>query len=297
MRLMVFGLVLFVGVLGIALDHVAAGDNRAQQLIKQTREALGGEETLKSVRSMTLSGNLRRHERSGDLKVLFLLPDKFKKTETMNLIADIEITLTSTLNGSESWTDSSTAGGAGAHINSRQVSQGGGAQTPIRRAQIMRQEFARDLIGLLLLSPPSVPVEFTYAGQAEAKDGRADVLDVKGPDGFAARLYLDQTTHRPVLMQYKGVIPRVSISTSTQAGGREGMDKILKDATEGRGQAVPGARQEGDLETYFSDYRAVDGIMLPHRITKSANGKLIEEREIKKYKINPPLSTQDFEKK
>lgn len=297
MRFMIFGLVLLVGVLSIALDHVAAGDNRAQQLIKQTRKALGGEEALTSVRSMTVSGKLRRNERPGDLKVLFLLPDKFRRSETMNPIADIELTLTSTLNGSESWTDSSTAGGAGAHINSRQVNQGGGAQTPGARAQFMRQEFARDLIGLLLLSPPSVPVEFTYAGQAEAKDGRADVLDVKGPDGFAARLYLNQTTHRPLLMQYKGVIPRMAINTTTRTGGREDLDKILKDAKEGRGQGIPAARQEGDLETFFADYRAVDGIMLPHRITTSANGKLIEEWEIKKYKINPPLTPQDFEKK
>jgi len=294
MRLMLFGLVFLAGILSIALDHAAAGDSRAQQLIKQTRAALGGEEALKSVRSLTLSGKLRRYDRSGELKILFLLPDKFKKSETMGLIADIELTLTNTLNGSEVWTDSRTEGGAGARVNSRQVDQGGGAQNPAARAQLMRQEFARDMIALLLASPPSVPVEFTYAGQAEAKDGRADVLDVKGPDGFSARLYLDQTTHRPLLMQYKGVVPRVSVNTTTQAGGREDVDKILKDARTKQG---PGARQEGDLETHFSDYRAVDGIMLPHRITKSANGKLSEEWDIKKYKVNPPLSAGDFEKK
>jgi hypothetical protein len=277
------------------LDHVAAGDNRAEHLIKQTREALGGEKALNSVRSLTLSGDLRRHERSGDLKVLFLLPDKFKKTETMNLFADIELTLTSILNGSESWTHSSTTGGAGAQIKSRQVAQSG-AQTPAGRTRLLRQEFARDLIGLLLLSPPSVPVEFTYSGQADVTGARADVLDLKAPDGFFARLYLDQKTHRPLLIQYKGAIPRLSINTSTRAGGREEMDKILKDATGGGGQAGQ-ARQEGELEIHFSDYRAVDGIMLPHRVTKSANGKLSEEWEIRKYKINPPLSPQEFDKK
>lgn len=300
MRLIVFGLVLLFGFLSIALDQVAAGDNRAQQLVKQTREALGGEQALNNVRSLTLTGKLRRDERSGDLKLLFLLPDKFKRSETMNLIADIEVTLTSTLNGSEAWTDSNTAGGAGAHINSRQANQGGGAgaQTPAARAQSMRQEFTRNLIGLLLLSPPSAQVEFTYVGQAEAKDGRADVLDVKGPDGFAVRLYIDQKTHRPLLMHYKGVIPRVSINTTTaRSGDSQDVDKILKDAKEGRGPAGQGARQESDLEMFFADYRVVDGIMLPHRITKSGNGKLIEEWEIKKYKINPPLTSQDFEKK
>lgn len=296
MRLVFFGLAL-VGVLSATLDHVAAGDNRAQQLIKQTRMALGGEDALNGVRSMTLSGKLRRLERSGELKILFLLPDKFKKSETLSLIADIEFTLTNTLNGNEFWTDSRTAGGAGARVNSRQVPQGGRAQDPAARAHLIRQEFARDLISLLMLSPPSVPVEFSYAGQADAREGRADVLDVKSPNGFAARLYLDQTTHRPLLMQHRGMIPRLSINTTTHAGGRDEMNKVLKDVTEGRGQGAQAARQEGDLETYFSDYRSVDGIMLPHHITKSANGKLIEEWEIKNYKINPPLSARDFEKK
>ncbi|HLG17518.1 MAG TPA: hypothetical protein VJH03_23945 [Blastocatellia bacterium] len=294
MRLMVFSLILVFGLLSTMISSAAAGDDRAQQLLKQTRQALGGEEALNGVKGMSLVGTLRREQRSGEIKVSFLLPDKFKKSETMTLIADIELTFTSALNGDQFWTDSSTSGGGGAQVNTRGARQGEGP--PAARAQLMRSEFAREVIGLLLASPASVPVEFTYAGEAEAKDGRADVLDVKGPDGFAARLYLDKTTHRPMMMQYRGVVPRVTVNTTTsQTGSREDVDKILKDAKEGRGQ-MRQARQEGDLATYFSDYRAVDGVMLPHRISKAASGTLIEEWEVKKYKINPSLTARDFEK-
>ena len=34
---------------------------------------------------------------------------------------------------------------------------------------------------------PSINAHYTYAGEAESPDGKADVIDVKGADGFAAR--------------------------------------------------------------------------------------------------------------
>ena len=37
--------------------------------------------------------------------------------------------------------------------------------------------------------------------------------------------------------------------------------------------------------------------MLPHRLTRSVDGKTVEEIEIKKYKANPTLDPQMFEKK
>jgi hypothetical protein len=296
MRLMVsiLSLLIAFGLLGIASTNGAAGDDRAAELVKQARQALGGEDAINKVKSLSLNGNLRRGPRSGEIQLAFLLPDKFKKLETMSLIADIELVLISILNGDQSWTDSSTRGGGGGmNVNSRQMQQG--EQSQEVRTRLMRQEYARDLIGLLLMSPPAVPVEFTYAGEAEAKDARADVLDVKGPDGFAARLYLDKTSHKPLMMQYRGVVPRTAVNTSVApGGGRPDIDRTVR---EGGGRAGAQARQESDITMYFADYRAVEGISLPHRISKAAGGSLIEEWEIKKYRVNPPVADKDFQKK
>jgi hypothetical protein len=277
----------------------AAADNRAQELIKQARAALGGEEALNGVHSLSMIGDLRRADRSGDIRLDLMLPDKFKRAETMTLIANIEATFTSALNGDQVWNSSTTNGGDGnVRMNSRSVRPNDDAHGQTARGQQLRMEFARHLIGLLLTSPATFPLDYVYAGEGESKDGRADVIDIKGPEGFAARLFLDKTSHRPLLMRYRGVITTTTINTSvSQAGSREEMEKILKDAKEGKGAGRSAARQEGVQEIYFSDYRQVNGLLLPHHISRTANGKLSEEWTIKKYKINPPLTARDFEKK
>ena len=62
---------------------------------------------------------------------------------------------------------------------------GGQGQQPVA-AQEVRAELARHLLALLLTPPSSFPMEYSYAGDAEALDGKDDVVDAKGPAGFAA---------------------------------------------------------------------------------------------------------------
>ena len=56
-------------------------------------------------------------------------------------------------------------------------------------------------------------VEFTYGGEAEADEAKADVVDAKGQGSFAARIFLDKATHRPLMLQYRGAAPRVVMQT------------------------------------------------------------------------------------
>jgi hypothetical protein len=46
-----------------------------------------------------------------------------------------------------------------------------------------------------------------------------------------------------------------------------------------------------------SDYRNVNGLTLPHRLTRHTGGQLTEEIEIQKVKVNPSLKPDKFEKK
>ena len=57
-----------------------------------------------------------------------------------------------------------------------------------------RADLARMALAFLLTSPASMPLEFTYGGEAESDDGKADVVDAKGAGNFAARIFLDQKT-------------------------------------------------------------------------------------------------------
>jgi hypothetical protein len=79
------------------------------------------------------------------------------------------------------------------------------------QSRALRKEFARQLLSWLLVTPDSLPLEYNYAGEAEVKDGKADAIDVKGPDDFAVRLFLDKQTHRPLLLSYRGPQPRVGM--------------------------------------------------------------------------------------
>ncbi len=53
-----------------------------------------------------------------------------------------------------------------------------------------KQDFARLMLGMFAGTPASFPVTYAYAGQAEAPQGKADVIDVNGPANFKARLFV-----------------------------------------------------------------------------------------------------------
>jgi hypothetical protein len=174
----------------------------------------------------------------------------------------------------------------------------GGAAADPKMAQAamqqgVRSDFARLSIGWLLTTPSSFPVEFSFAGEAEAPEGKADVLDVKGPGGFAARLFLDQKTHRPLMLTFKGRKPRIITQTAT--GGHRNPEEVEKRAKEMEAEAAK--QPEVEYRIHFSDYREVNGVSIPHKITRSIEDEVNEEMEIKNVKINPQLKPEKFVKK
>ena len=48
---------------------------------------------------------------------------------------------------------------------------------------------------------------------------------------------------------------------------------------------------------YLGDFKKVDGVMLPHRLTQAVDGKTVEEWTIEKVKVNPVVKADLFEKK
>jgi len=269
---------------------------KAEELLSLAREALGGASKLKAVHSLSAAGSFRRqlgdHEMNGELEVELMLPDKYKRTETLSGMGGTEVTRVEAVSGEKAWTDMQSGGGGGGMVLIRRPG-GDGPQAQIALANAARADFARAALGWLLMPLASFPLEFAYAGQAEASDGRADVLDVKGPNNFAARLYLDQTTHRPLMLSYMGRAPRVVMRTlSGPPPSREEMEKRAREMPE----AAP-AEPEVEMQVRFADYRAVDGVFLPHHISRATNGETSEEWEVKRFRVNPALKPASFEKK
>ncbi len=272
---------------------------KAQQLINQARAALGGDK-LKSLRSLSATGNYRRTfgqmEMSGEVNYDLLLPDKMMKTEVMSPMPSLEISRIETINGEEVWEDQQQHGGGGGMVIIRRGP--GGANADPKQAQAalqqgVRSDFARLLIGWLLTTPSSFPVEYSYAGEAESPDGKADALDVKGPGGFAARLFLDQKTHRPLMLTYNGKKPRVITQTMTgPPRNREDAEKRVKEM-----EAEAAKQPDVEYRINLDDYRDVNGISFPHKLTRSIENEVNEELEITKVKINPQLKPEKFVKK
>ena len=270
---------------------------KAQELVSQARTAMGGDK----LKSLSVTGNYRRTmgqmEMSGEVNYDMQFPDKMMKTETMNPMPSLEITRLETINGEEVWEDQQQNGGGGGMVLIRRGPGGPSADPKQAQAalrQSVRSDFTRLSIGWLLTAPSSFPVEFKFAGEAEAPDGKADVLDVKGPEGFAVLLFLDQKTHRPLMLTFKGRKPRIVTQTVGGGGHRnpEEMEKRLKEA-EMEAEKQP----EVEYRIHFSDYREVNGVSLPHKITRSIEDEVNEEMEIKTVKINPQFKPEKFVKK
>lgn len=308
------GTSMVVILLHAAVAQTGADVARVQSLLTAARAALGGAEKLQSVQTLGVTGQFRRvvvmqgnggggggmhggqdapPQMSGALNLAFAMPDKFMKTHDIDLPMGGSLTEVVALDGAQAWADTHTDGGGGNVIIRRPPPAAGGAGD--NGGGRLRAEFARYMLALLLHAPADQQLAWTYAGEAQADDGHADVLDCKGANGFNARMFLDQTTHRPVMLTYRSNEPVMRMMM--RAGPPPATGDVDKQVKEMTANLPPPEMKETETEVRFGDYRAVDGILWPHQITFANNGTVSEEWEIKTYKVNPQFKADKFQKK
>ncbi len=265
-----------------------ADDQKATALVAAARTALGGDAALSPVHGLTVKGTFQRQvgdrRIDGELTLDLAWPDRMLRTESMSPMGDATIVTTLGINGDRLIRDSRIVGG-GPGLMLRIAPGGGGPDAEAQAVRNQRAEMIR-LTLLLLLTSSSVPLEYTYGGEAEASDGKADVVDVTGPGSFAVRLFLDRTTHRPLLLQYRGMAPRITMQTrpmpaSPGAAGPESLPP-------------PPPAEPVEISLFLDDYREVDGMLFPHLITRSIDGATDEEWTFKTFSINPAFKADAF---
>ena len=300
MRLLTLSLALALTTNSLLLGQyqVSANDDaaaKAQTILAQARAALGNEAKLKALQSLTITGTLHRvlgnRDLNGEVQLDILLPDYTVKAETLAPMPGAEMTMTEVLNGAEVWTDQSSGHGAGMVVIRR------GPETPQGKELAkgaVRADITRLWLGLLLNAPASSGITYSFTGEAEAPDGKAHVLDVKGANNFMARLFLDQKTHRVLMLTYQARKPRMVMNTISggERPSEEELQKRLKEA-----EAEAAAQPLVEYQIRFSDYKEEGGIAFPHRITKGINDEINEEWELTKFKLNPGLKPEKFVKK
>ncbi len=345
MRTAIFGLCKFSIILAViatstqAFAQSPAAKARADEIIKLAREAIGDHSKLDSLQSLSFSGTNRRtfgeQQVESEVEYEMIFPDKFLRIDTGQFGS-----LTLALNGNQVWQDFAASqvvgfGGPGGGGGGRIMRFGGGpgnSDDPAvqeRLNNFQRAELARILLGMLLISPSSFQVEFSYLGEAKSADGTvADAILAKGPGDFKLALYFDQQSHKLLMMNYKGRQPFQmrrgpgGVGPGRPDGGQGG--RPGSQGAPGAGQAAgqPGQGEqrpqmtpeerekfrkemearianapEVEFRWVFENYKNVGGINLPHRLTKSEAGKPNEELVINKYKINPKISPDKFVKK
>jgi len=286
---------------------------KGAMLLAEARKALGGDDKISAIKRLQISGTFLRSTGpdqviDGDFDVFIELPDKYRRDEITGF-AGANVERTEALNGTEVWDNSSGGlttgrgfGGGGFPRNGRGGGgdrgggggRGGGfdrgrnpnqnagaapdtAPADERAKDLLRRTRQGELARLALVWLMTTDGPVAWIGTAQAPEGTADVLEVRPANGVPTRLFLDPTTHMPLMITWSGQPTR---------GGD----------VRRRGAAAPQAPPQGQatLELHMSDYKTVNGVKLPHLITRGPEGITQEELKIKSFKINPNFKADTF---
>ena len=309
---------LVAAVLSLAFAGGAQAQDAARgaSLLAEARRALGGEDKLAAVKTLDMKSDFKRTAGQdtieGELEIRIARPDKMRRDEDLSLPGGgPAIVRTEALNGGDVWDESSGGGGfggfggggggrggfgGGGFGGGRGRNQAGQAAAddpaatgqrgargidPTQLKEFQRRQRQADLarFNLMWLLDTSTPV--AWVGTAESPDGKADVLEIAPAEGGPTRLFLDQSSHLPLMVTWQG---------GPGPGGRRGR------AGDQPALAPTPPAQPPTLRLTLGEYKAVNGIKLPHHITRGANGQTNEEWTVKSYKVNPSFKSDVFSK-
>lgn len=94
----------------------------------------------------------------------------------------------------------------------------------------------------------------------------------------------------PLMLTWQG--PQMRMMVRRGPGGPPAnADQMPRPSTDPAADEPP---REVTFELRFDDYREVDGVLLPYRISRAVNGTVNEEWTVKTYKINAALKGNTF---
>ncbi len=317
-----------LSVIGQQVSATKGDVERAIELLKQARAAIGGEPAISSIQSLSISGKSHRQlqlpdqsakELNGEFELHMLLPDKMMRLEKMMI---------GTPDGAER-PNISDDKDVKIFKDARVKIIRGGDMERGEAEKVMRQheqsEIAHWMLGLLLTPPPAFDATYNYVGEGDVEGIRAEIIEAQSAGGFAMKIYLDKNSHLPLMMSYQGSLPRIPFGQGLkiEGPGDGGEDiVIVRHRKEGEsGQELPRiivkgkdgetVVQDGDkftlpasapefenalIQVRFSDFRTEGGVMLPHTLTQLVNGKVETVWTVERYDINLPSINEKFQR-
>jgi hypothetical protein len=288
---------------------IAQEAGKAAEILAAARKAIG-DKRLDALRTFSVQSALQRNvqsvQLSSDVEILLEFPDKYLRSEVSNgggmMLAGGGV---SGFNGDRSLQKRN--GGnvvAGGNMLIRMGGPGGSLPggsgekpTPEQLEQMNKgavrggqMEASRLMLGWFAMVHPAFNAQYIYAGEAESPDGKAYVIDVKSAENLAARLFIDQQTHLPLMVTYKGPQPRMVIQG---APGRQ----VTSGAGDAGKQIQDMQRQPpmtADYTLFFDDWREADGVKFPFKMRRAMGSETTEEWTVSKVKVNPKIDPKRF---
>jgi hypothetical protein len=213
----VFGQFVLIGLLAavsqsrVSTSPAQTARKDAATVLAQAREALGGEKRLTAIKSVVATG--RTQQVRGDnlvpieFEIAFELPDRYVRKD--EIPAQESGPTSIGFNGQEliqlpvaaapTPPPGMARGGAPAPAPSPEQLEA------MRKGRVdgVKQDFVRLTLGMFATSFSSYPLTFTYVGEAEAPQGRADVIEAKAAPNFALRLFVNSETHLPIMVSWQ----------------------------------------------------------------------------------------------
>jgi hypothetical protein len=336
-----FAYVLAIGTLGgwvLAHPMTPAAQSPGRDpapILAAAREALGGEKRLSGVKNFVATGRTRQVRGDNlvpiEFEIAVELPDKYVRKDE---IPAQESGPTSTGFNGEELIQLPVPTPPGAPPAAAPGRTGGPPPAPpqaqldaarIARVAAVKQDFVRLTLGMFAASFSSYPLTFSYIGQAEAPQGKADVLEAKAPPNFSIRLFINSQTHLPIMVSWQQAPGRAGGGRGRGDGPPpEGRGRGDAPAAEGRGAparpegapsataapqgapAAPGAAAPNagrsasppapvEYRIYYADYRDVDGLQWPFRLRRATGADTTEETTFDRFRINTKIDSKKFE--
>jgi hypothetical protein len=283
---------------------------------------MGGEK-LAAVTTVIATGRTRRVRGDNlvpiEFEIAIELPDKYVRKDE---VPAEESDPTSTGFSGAEVIQFPAGRGAGAPPIAGGRPGGAGAPAPPSPAQLdaqraarlttAKQDFARLALGLFATSLSTYPMTFAYAAQAQAPQGTADVLDVRGDGNFAARLFIASDTRLPIMVSWQAPPTGVVVTTPGQPPPRTVAPGAVivqappppeasaaADVKDAYARQVAGLRQKAqatpvEYRLYYADYRDVDGVMLPFRLRRAIGADTTEETTFDRFRLNTKIDPRKF---
>jgi hypothetical protein len=296
----------------------------AAQVLAAARQALGGDDKLAGVTSFVATGRTRQIRGNNIVPIEFEvsceLPDRFVRRDEFPA-QDTDPTLTGFSRDDLILFPPPPAAppGRGPAPQSGAAPQAAGRGGPPNPAQQrlsgIKQDFVRLTLGMFAASFPSYPLTFTYAAEGDAPEGKADILDVKGPESFSVRLVVQRDTHLPVMLMWQLPATNVVVRLPGQAlptplppgtvvvdapappaetAPKEDQDRYLTTVAGLRKQALSTAKPI-EYRIYYGDFRTVDGFKWPFRLRRAVAGETVEETTFDRFRVNVRIDPRKFE--